>query len=115
MGIRRIVTRGDKMAHRCLKCSGKLGTLRNMAAVKCHKCGTVHLISFTERGNIILTDKKYKHLFKEYQEGIDAGGSKKKSEPDNRSSERILSAGNEDGAGKEKGASDSLNGENESK
>lgn len=49
MAIKRIVPKFERKAKICLK------------------CGTVHLIKFTEHGNVVLTDKKYQHLF-DYQE-----------------------------------------------
>lgn len=63
MAIKRIVPKFERKAKICLKCGAKLKRVRNNEAVKCEKCGTVHLIKFTEHGNVVLTDKKYQHLF----------------------------------------------------
>lgn len=57
MAIKRIVPKFERKAKICLKCGAKLKRVRNNEAVKCEKCGTVHLIKFTEHGNVVLTDK----------------------------------------------------------
>ncbi len=63
MAIKRITSKLNKASHQCLNCNAKLGRIRDGSATKCPKCGTVHLIKFTDNGNIVMVDKKYKDYF----------------------------------------------------
>lgn len=64
MALKRVTGIGSNLAGRCLNCNAHLGKLRHLRATKCRKCGTVHLVRFTDNGNVVLTDKKYSHLFR---------------------------------------------------
>ena len=68
MSIRRICGKKSKSLHTCIQCGNRIGRIQNGKAVKCRACGTVHLVQFTENDNVIMTDKKYKHLFEKENE-----------------------------------------------
>ena len=69
MAIKKVMSANSKEAHRCIRCGrGKLGHLHDGGAAKCPKCGCIHLIKFTESGNLVLTDKDYSHLFERGKE-----------------------------------------------
>lgn len=76
MAIRRICGRKSKFLHTCIQCGRKIGRIQDGKATKCQSCGTVYLVQFTENGNVIMTDKKYKHLFE--KEKKDEPGKKHK-------------------------------------
>ena len=63
MAIKKIASAENPEIYKCVRCRGKIKRLRNGGASKCQNCGTVHLIKFTENGNVVLTDKRYQHLF----------------------------------------------------
>lgn len=65
MAIRRIAYPDARGALNCLKCKTPMALRAGKRkTIRCTKCGTDHIISYTSGGFLMLTDKEHAHQFK---------------------------------------------------